>query len=407
MMHEVRVKYFLFTIFILGFLPHKTMSQEVNKPTSYEVLGNPFSQPNIQLQVGRKILDWYGSGDVNNDGKIDSLDVAAIISGIKNDRADVNGDGIVNGDDSQLLSDYLNRKIPYLPGHWDDLRTREERISWLDKTAKIDSISDIKAQLFAAGWICSDFELQRIINFYGVSNIEGCIKFLKQSNGTDHFSKDNARFNIPVCGAGVTGGGGIGHGICCVLVGDDPLKFNDWYFFSNYFDAQIMPGNWEMDINSPVQIDSYGYVKLWDPWHPDPVFTQVTLLQLNQQNGNATLTDIFSLRQRVNPKTTWIRLTASPDTLINYKNNLSLATKEFGYSNIETNFDTTYYLNFTNSINSHYEIRNVIKRSYSLSDTVYLTSDNILKNFFYKVKHWNVIKLVQTEYYSNPLSGIL
>ena len=66
----------------------------VNGPTSFPILGNFYSQPNVQLQLGRKLYDWYGSGDVNDDGRINSSDVSAINSGIKNDRSDVNGDGV-------------------------------------------------------------------------------------------------------------------------------------------------------------------------------------------------------------------------------------------------------------------------------------------------------------------------
>jgi hypothetical protein len=41
--------------------------QEINGPTPWEVIGNPFSQHNIHEQIGKKKLEYYGTGDFNND----------------------------------------------------------------------------------------------------------------------------------------------------------------------------------------------------------------------------------------------------------------------------------------------------------------------------------------------------
>ena len=107
----------------------------LNGPTPLEVIGNPYSQPNIQEYLERGKLDWYGSGDVNDDGKVDSADIAIINSGAVPDsdldRADVNGDGVVNNEDATTIQNYLNGTISYLPGYWNKLKTRDERVSWL------------------------------------------------------------------------------------------------------------------------------------------------------------------------------------------------------------------------------------------------------------------------------------
>ena len=49
----------LFTSFIISLSIYSlTFSQEINGPTSWDVIGNVFSQPNIQMQLGRNKLDW-------------------------------------------------------------------------------------------------------------------------------------------------------------------------------------------------------------------------------------------------------------------------------------------------------------------------------------------------------------
>lgn len=75
------------------FFSKDAKAQEINGPTPWEVVGNMYSQPNIYMQVGRNKLDYYGSGDVNNDKKIDSLDNNEILGAI-NDRADIDEDGM-------------------------------------------------------------------------------------------------------------------------------------------------------------------------------------------------------------------------------------------------------------------------------------------------------------------------
>ncbi len=122
----------LHLIIILLLFSTLIFSQELNGPTSWETIGNTFSQPNVHLQLGRNILDWYGSGDVNNDEVIDSKDLTAMNNGVKNDRSDVDGDGNSSTtNDKKVLNDYLNGTINYLPGHWNSLTT-EGKVNWLE-----------------------------------------------------------------------------------------------------------------------------------------------------------------------------------------------------------------------------------------------------------------------------------
>ena len=93
---------------------------------------NPFKQPNDRS------MDWYGSGDVDNDGDVDRDDYASMVLGTQDDRSDVNGDGLVDAQDQLLLQSYLNSTVSFLPGWWNQLQTGEERESWLEKMLVID-----------------------------------------------------------------------------------------------------------------------------------------------------------------------------------------------------------------------------------------------------------------------------
>ena len=59
-------------------------------PTPWEVLGNTFSQHNTTWTDS---LKWYGSGDVNLDGIVNSADLQAMNDGSNAIEADVDGDG--------------------------------------------------------------------------------------------------------------------------------------------------------------------------------------------------------------------------------------------------------------------------------------------------------------------------
>jgi len=263
----------------------------LNGPTPLEVIGNPFSQPNIQEYLGRGKLDWYGSGDVNGDEKIDSTDLSAMNS-MSNDRSDVDGDGTPSTlNDKKILSDYLGGKISYLPGKWNELKTRDERVSWLEKMIKVDKFDEQVLNLRQnAGWVCGDISTQMQINFYGISNINEFIQIVKTSSGKDFSNGSFARFNVPVYQFSTINKEGIAHSINGVLVGNDPLNFENWYKFSNFSGVDITnikPGDAQM-IDGPVSIGLEVYMK--GPFANDPVFGYIAdIISWNLSNGAAGL----------------------------------------------------------------------------------------------------------------------
>ncbi len=280
----------------------------VNGPTPLEKIENFYSQPNIQVQlpdttqtdtskiVGWSPLHWYGSGDVNNDGRVDSLDVKAIESGVANDMSDVNGDGVTNQQDAQMILNYLNGKISHLPAYWNEDSVKE-RESWLEKVLKIQPAipsGDL------SNWLCQDFTKWYELNFYGISNLNAFIQWNLAGTGVDYTGKvTNARFNIPVVTVSdfyFANGNREAHAVAGVLVGDSTNNtvsdtvFSNYRFFYFYGDSiiNVKPGDPDMDANSPVSISKLAYVK--SVIYGTNLFTNLNnLITFNLTNGKGTL----------------------------------------------------------------------------------------------------------------------
>ena len=185
--------------------------------TGEEAILNPFLQPNQEDK------NWQGSGDADGDNDVDYDDISAMQLGADNYASDVDGDGVASTENDQaVLQSYLDGSIKHLPGAWDELETREERLSWLEKMLAIDQTDK---EIWVNGtvddrWISGNYAAQVSLNFFGYS-------------GTDIPAKYNQgeveRHNMPVYWANVWDPDtGIGHGMNFILIGDNPLDFNDW-----------------------------------------------------------------------------------------------------------------------------------------------------------------------------------
>jgi len=283
---------------VLGSFFSKAEAQELNGPTPWEILGNTYSQPNITKQIGKGDLEWYGSGDVNNDGKIDQEDLNAMNQGAQNIMADVNGDGhFSTQNDKTILSEYLNGQRNYLPGHWNELTTPEEREAWFDKMFRLQD----RLNGSPTGWICQDWIRQHELDFYGTSNyIEGYNQgFWKPETNIDSVAK----YNLPMYFFETKNTAGISHAVDGVLVGRrinadsvslNPLDFRDWSFRSYQQDERIYPGDFDIDPNSPVKMKKLAYVQNRGP--PFNKYFNLTgpWIEWELDNGNATLTSYWA-----------------------------------------------------------------------------------------------------------------
>lgn len=187
---------------------------------------NPFIQPNDST------LNWYGSGDINNDNLLNSQDLVRMTELLNGslsnssdkrliDRSDVNGDGIVTIVDKQIIEDKIIGKIQYLPGEWNKLTNRTEREDWLKKMLAIDQTSEM---IPPPGWVCAQYATQTLINFHGVCNRTDIKRILEETN---YDFSNNGRFNIPMYFLAMVYPDIMGHAMNTVVVGNNILVWND------------------------------------------------------------------------------------------------------------------------------------------------------------------------------------
>ena len=183
----------------------------------------PFTQPNDST------LNWYGSGDVNNDNVVDAKDATMLAQILNNsysnpndprllDRSDVNGDGVVDSLDYKLLQQKLNGTIAYMPGEWNKLTTRNERVDWVTKMLAIDKIYAINFP--GQGISCRTYKDQTLIDFRGFSQTD-LQKFLSVYS---YDITNNGRFNLPILEVMTTENDATppySHGWNTIIVGDD------------------------------------------------------------------------------------------------------------------------------------------------------------------------------------------
>jgi hypothetical protein len=219
-------------------------------PTLYEGRrwdgNNPFHQP-------AATTDYHGSGDVNGDGTLtpgDALlaqEMADCLTA-PSPRADVDGNNIVNAADASLiLSSWLTGSA--LPGWWNSLTERVERDAWVTKIMAIDQTDQHD---YVPGWfVCSDFATQTFING-AFARVDMQVSYKERYNG------GQTVFNVPMYYVGVPR-----HAINGILVGDDPLNFEDWRFIEPQNDSDVVPGSWNMLFPANVHIDIWSGAGSW------------------------------------------------------------------------------------------------------------------------------------------------
>ncbi len=220
-----------------------TVNFTVNIPPTYKYTINPFVQPNDST------LNWYGSGDVDGNNKVEQNDLnklEQILAGTFTpnlasnnpveyrtlDRADVNGDGKVDAVDKQILQEKLNGTREYFAGEWNKLKTRAEREEWLLKMIAIDKTDELT--YIPDEFDCSEFADQFMINFHGSDELG-----YDKNKGL----KDNGRFNIPVYRTSVTSTN-FGHGMNRAVTGDILQTFSDHYHIEPQIDLGRNSNNW-------------------------------------------------------------------------------------------------------------------------------------------------------------------
>jgi len=308
-------------------------TQEINGPTSWDVYDNVFSAPNVHIQLGRNKLDYYGSGDVNNDEVINSSDLDAMKNGVKNDRSDVDGDGTPStSNDKAILQDYLNGGRNYLPGHWNSLKTKNERIDWLEKMVQIDDVYS-HAKI---GWKCRNFVKQWEIDFFGISNIDEYISWQNSIGEVEYDKTHNARFNIPLQYFSTKNTQGDAHAVGGVLVGDNPTNFDDWYFVRH-----DLPGYPQIHIGDFPMSDDDGYADMKKNAYVESSLTgnkyftfNEDLLSFKVNNGSTSIKYLSGALLRENPNIVEVKVEKIDDSNINYTQNINVSPDVTGSPNL-------------------------------------------------------------------------
>jgi hypothetical protein len=198
---------------------------------------DPFHQPFATT-------DYYGSGDVDNDGALTQADLDALEAILahalpETHRADLNGSGSIDGADLTLLAAALPGQA-VLPAWWNRLSTRSERSAWVDRFIALDRT---ESHTWYYWYQCLDFSVQLFLRGAGY---EGSLF-------PHHYYGGQKAFNFPLYVASVANTG-FGHAINAILVGNDPLVFTDWRFIEPQTDADVHPGDASMPDGSQVTI---------------------------------------------------------------------------------------------------------------------------------------------------------
>jgi hypothetical protein len=203
---------------------------------------NPFHQP-------AATTDYHGSGDVNGDGTLtpgDALLAQEMADGLMppSPRADVDGNNIIDATDVSLI---FNSALigSVLPGRWNSLTERAERDAWVTKILAIDQTD--QHDYIPEWFVCSDFATQTFING-AFARVDMQVSWFKEK-----YNGGQTVFNVPMYRVGVPG-----HAINGILMGDDPLNFEDWRFIEPQNDMDVVPGSWNMLFPATVSIN------IWD-----------------------------------------------------------------------------------------------------------------------------------------------
>ena len=143
-----------------------------------------FSRPNDST------LDYYGSGDVFMDNRIDSNDVSRLDSLLDGtlsvitdnrilDRADINGDGIFTATDRKMLEDYYENDL-YFPSDWNYL-SRMKKIRWFEKMVLIDRTDTLTHTARS-----HEYAIPFAINFHGFCHNTGAVFLAEKYTFTDN-----------------------------------------------------------------------------------------------------------------------------------------------------------------------------------------------------------------------------
>ena len=189
--------------------------------------------------------DFYGSGDVNLDGKVTAADVsrAKVMAkrlAVPSYRADTDLDGDVDAEDIELLRQAVGGQP--LPAHWDLLATRDQREAQITRILARDRTNEHPWSYWFQGLTAAVQHFLRAAFYHGE-----LVRTVYDGGPT--------LFNIPMYVVLVTPADSpFSYIFNGVLVGDDPLDLTDWSFIEPMSEQRVHPGAPGMPFGSDVRI---------------------------------------------------------------------------------------------------------------------------------------------------------
>jgi hypothetical protein len=229
-------------ILCFGVMPHTANAQVDSTAVPLDQIYNQFQKPDVHSQyLGKKEFEYYGSGDVNNNGIPGELeDAQAIRDSVINDMGDVNADGKVDSLDIKMIEDYASG-IDKLIGidYMNPEFTKEEKEKWildLYNNVYIPSFGE-KTILYEGGdldisipgYDCSNYTEQPIHDFQGWTDTKAFIdKHWSAEPRSNFVYGSNARFNIQCAEGGQSTSSNGSHAVIRFPVGEDLTLEENW-----------------------------------------------------------------------------------------------------------------------------------------------------------------------------------
>lgn len=224
-----------------------TLVLAVLLPLSTAVAGEPRVWKGLDpFHAPAATTDFYGSGDVDLNGKVQAADVSrakgmAQRRAVPSYRADVDLDGDVDAKDVELLQ-LAVRGLHRLPARWDQLATRSQREAQITRILARDRTDEHPGSYWFGGLTAVVQHFLRAVFYHG-----DLVRTVYDGGPT--------LFNVPEYIVLVEPPGTpFSYIFSGILVGDDPLDLADWSFFDPASELRVRPGDPAMPFGSEVRI---------------------------------------------------------------------------------------------------------------------------------------------------------
>lgn len=302
-----------------------SLSSQAQTVTPDSVIYDIYNRQNTHMQYNKAPLEFYGSGDVNLDGKITYADAQAIANGTTNWMSDVNADSLTNEEDKQIILNYINGtgKLPGL--EYDSLSSQEKR-DWIMKTAK--NLDNTK---YVQGQNCSYQTRNLLHNFNGFYNKEG---YYEKFDGETIDTSMHAEMNLRGLYVSLNHINGVAHITPGFLTTDTLTNLKNYLIF----DAVTKQNSSEFmrtNENDKVRISWYGYS---NDFLGNPTFDENDMIEFKfNANHEPIVSYVNPNVPQVNPKIISLEASSPEDKVLEYSQNLNLNSDEYGSPNYTTN----------------------------------------------------------------------